>query len=70
MICISGKDELTLIDLLQLCIYFPKDVSFGKELHGLLQLLIDTNVRPRYVSMPITLHYKNYIEYVPNQAIF
>ena len=66
MLCISGKDDLNLIDLLQLCIHFPQEVPLGKELHKLLKEVIATNVRPRFTAFPLKLHYKNYLEMVPN----
>ena len=60
--CISGKSDITLFDLLQLAVNFPKSEPFGNEIHALLKFLVDFNVRPRYVASPYKLHYKNYIE--------
>jgi len=34
---------------MQMSIYFPKEDEFGKEVHDLLDMLIDLNVRPRFV---------------------
>ena len=34
---------------MQLAVYFHKEDEFGKEVHDLLKMLIDLNVRPRFV---------------------
>jgi|688.fasta_scaffold1053886_1 hypothetical protein len=70
ILCISNKEDITLFDLIQLCVHFPKETPFGDELNSLLKFLVDYNVRPRYVASPYKLHYKNYVEKQPNQAIF
>ena len=54
---------------MQLCVYFREEDPFGAEVHGLLKLLIDRNVRPRFVRSEFKLTYKNYIELVPQQAL-
>lgn len=46
---IQGNEDITLVDLMQMSIYFPKEDEFGKEVHDLLDMLIDLNVRPRFV---------------------
>lgn len=67
--CLQGKDDITLVDLMQLCVYFREEDPFGKEVNRLLKLLIDRNVRPRFVRSEFKLIYKNYIELVPQQAL-
>lgn len=56
-------------DLIQMCTFFPKESALGQEVHKLLNMLVDTNIRPRFVRADYKLNYFNFMELIPNPSL-
>lgn len=51
-------------------VHFPKDTAFGKEADELLDLIVRTNVKPRFVRSELQLNYKNYADIMHHQTLY
>lgn len=69
MLRMNCEPVITIIDLVEICDNLPRGSKFGGQMHDLLNLYINTNLRPRFVPIKMQYNYHNFQKFMPYPSI-